>query len=361
MLLCIGFAATAVWSQNENKEDTVNHRYLVVPFGAYAEETGLQLGVLGMIFFKSSTPDVPGPLFIVSGIATTKGQKTAVLSASANVFQGWIRLTGLAQYSDWPGKYWAGGNNPSDTAFSYGMTSARILGSTLFSARFFSPLPAIVQKDFRAGLQYDFEHNITRVDSPTVGSLPHELANTSGNRIGFGPLLQWDSRDHEGCPSRGLLLSLGKMYYKTMWNSQNNFSKSTIDLRSYNTMPLGLVLALSTLWERADGDVPIDRLSMPDGTTRMRGLTKGRLRDRQQFVLQSELRIPLSGKFSSVLFADAGKVGSDMSSLVDHQFHYDVGGGLRYSLNSERRFNFRIDVSYVDNGIGAAASFGEAF
>jgi len=158
-----------------------------------------------------------------------------------------------------------------------------------------------------------------------------------------------------------LLLSLGKMYYKTMWNSQNNFSKSTIDLRSYNTMPLGLVLALSTLWERADGDVPIDRLSMPDGTTRMRGLTKGRLRDRQQFVLQSELRIPLSGKFSSVLFADAGKVGSDMSSLVDHQFHYDVGGGLRYSLNSERRFNFRIDVSYVDNGIGAAASFGEAF
>ena len=36
-------------------------------------------------------------------------------------------------------------------------------------------------------------------------------------------------------------------------------------------------------------------------------------------------------------------------------------GGLRYALNSEQRFNIRLDIAWVDDGIGVVVNIREAF
>ncbi|MEN9354334.1 MAG: hypothetical protein RL318_1659, partial [Fibrobacterota bacterium] len=91
------------------------------------------------------------------------------------------------------------------------------------------------------------------------------------------------------------------------------------------------------------------------------GLRKGRLRDRQQLVLQSELRFPLFWRFASVVFMEHGKVGEDLADLSSNEFHPGFGAGLRFAVNRKRKINFRLDVARVDDRIGVAAAFSEAF
>ncbi len=158
-----------------------------------------------------------------------------------------------------------------------------------------------------------------------------------------------------------MLLTATKVWNRKEWGSDWNFSKSTLDLRGYAPLPWSTVLALSAFWQDVDGQVPFDKLAMPDGANRMRGLDKGRLRDQQQLVLQSELRFPIHWRFSGTAFAEAGKVGKDVSELRDNAVHYGFGAGVRFSVNPQRRLNFRTDVAWIDGGVGVAASFGEAF
>lgn len=139
------------------------------------------------------------------------------------------------------------------------------------------------------------------------------------------------------------------------------FSDTKLDLRTYLPAPMGGTWAFASFWEALEGTVPFDRLAAPDGTMRMRGLERGRLRDRQQWDLQGEARFPLARRFAVVGFVDAAKVGSDPDELWEEDFHCALGLGGRYSLNPDRGVNLRVDLAWVDNGVGATISFKEAF
>jgi hemolysin activation/secretion protein len=361
-LLCLAiFAIPSLVAAQETKDSTKFQRYLLVPFVAYAEETGGQIGFLNMIFSRPTDSGEPGDMLTASGVITTQGQKLFLIGPGGTAAHGKIRYSAFLQYSDWPGKYWAGGNQPSEKEWTYSMSSYRLNGSIYGSTSLLSFVPDSVGRHLWGGLQFDLEKNKTDFDAPGDSMAMALGLRSGGNRIGFGPMLQWDSRDNQGWPARGLLLSAGQLYNRKAWGNDWDFTKSTLDLRGYVPLPWSTVLALGGFWEGVDGQVPFDRLAMPDGSNRMRGLSKGRLRDEQQLVLQSELRIPLVWRFSSVVFAEAGKVGQNLSELQDKGFHYGLGAGVRISVNPQRKLNFRTDVAWVDGGIGAAASFAEAF
>lgn len=351
LFVVLGVASLG-WSQTSST-DSVSRRYLLVPFGGYSEETGAQIGGLGMYFLPGGTGDGKGSSLTASAVFTTRGQRMAMLGPTFVLDGGRTELSTFSKYSDWPGNYWMGGNAPSALSEGYSMTSVGVRGSALFSADYLG-LP----DQIRGGVLHDVERNSTEFGSDARVNAGLRMG---GWRVGIGPVLQWDTRDHKGGPTRGALVSLGTVFFDDSWGSDWNFSKTTLDLRGYQAIGSRCVLALGAMWERVDGDVPFDRLAMPDGVSRLRGVEKGWLRDRQQFVAQSELRFPTPWWISGVAFAEMGKVGDDFEELAGNRFHYALGGGVRLPVNRERRLNFRLDLAWVGDGMGAAASFGEAF
>ncbi len=61
------------------------------------------------------------------------------------------------------------------------------------------------------------------------------------------------------------------------------------------------------------------------------------------------------------LFTETAQVASDYSMFSIDEFKYGVGAGLRYALNPSERFNIRLDVSWVDKGLGFVFFIKEAF
>lgn len=359
MALLLGAGAMQAFSQ-EQGQDTTLQRYVLVPFVTYSEETGAQLGVLSMLFARPTVAGEPGDVLTASGVLTTGGQKLLLLGPGGSLAHGAVRYGAFLKYSQWPGKYWKGGNAPQDGTWTYDMESYGLSGNLLFGASLVPGAPEQVAQSLRAGLAFDLENNRTTFDQADSVTGLNDLIR-GGTRIGIGPQLQWDSRDHQGAPSRGLLLSAARTWYRTELGSDRNFGRSNVDLRAYRPLWCETILGLSALWEGVDGGAPFDKLAMPDGVNRLRGLSKGRLRDRQQVSLQSEVRFPLVWRFSGTAFAEASKVGKDLGALKDNDFHTSLGGGIRFAVNPRRKLNFRTDVAWVDGGIGAAASFGEAF
>jgi len=358
--LRIGFLMFPALAAAMESLDTSFQRYFVVPFGTYAEETGGQVGFLGMLFARPSQPDKPDDMLTASGVMTTEGQKIISVGPSGSVVHGKVRYSAFLQYSNWPGKYWEGGNKPFGQEWSYSMSFFRLYGSVYASSSLLSFVPDSLGKHLRGGVQFDLEKNTMHFDGVGDSMASAQGLRTGGRRIGFGPTLQWDTRDKQGWPTRGVFLTAGQLYDRQEWGSDWNFTKSSLDLRGYAPFPWSTVLAVGTLWEETHGQVPFDKLAMPDGSNRLRGLVKGRLRDAQQLVLQSELRFPSLWRFSAVTFAEAGKVGADLEELGDNEFHYSFGAGLRFSVNPRRKLNFRVDAAWVDGGVGITASFGEA-
>lgn len=353
----IGVAVSLV-SADEYKERS-KPSYVLLPFGAYTEETGVQFGGVGMYFAPKNASGTSDGSLVVSGIATTEGQKMLMVGPSGSVDQERIDLSLFLTYSDWPANYYLGGNKPAEQGYSYEMEKAGAKVKAFFSASYIDLLPSVFQEYFKLGLQAEYERNTTtytKEDSTVFSDI-----KLGGRRTGLGFATKWDSRDHKSWPTRGLFVTVGTMYFREAWGSQWNFKTSEIDARLYRSLPYGWILAMGGFYARADGDVPFDRLSMPDGSRLLRGLEKGRLRDKQELVYQSELRHDLPWKMAMVGFAEAGKVGRDFGQLTDNKFYYSFGGGLRISVNEERKLNFRLDVAHVDGGVGMAASFGEAF
>lgn len=329
--------------------------YLLVPFAAYNEETGFQGGALGMYFFPKSPGQKEGGMLIASGVLTTRGQKTAVLGPSGNFDQGRMEASAMLSYSDWPGNWWKGGNDPEDKSYAYDMKKLGLVGKYLLAGDYLRS----EWHNFQLGVIGDFENNTTEFAQK---SLPDSMnIGVGGLRMGIGPSFTWDTRDQKGWPTRGNFLTVERTFFNSAWGSDWNFGYSNVELRHYHTLYKSLVLALGASWEGVDGTVPFDRLCAPDGSNKLRGLEKGRLRDRQSAVGQAELRFPIAGAFFGTAFAEAGKVGGNANELAKNEFHPGFGAGLRYQVESERKLNFRIDLAWVDNGLGAAASFGEAF
>lgn len=360
LLLALLLGAGAMQAFSQEPADTTFQRYVLAPFVTYSEETGAQLGVLSMLFARPTVPGEPGDMLTATGVVTTGGQKLLLLGPGGTLAHGAVRYGAFLKYSQWPGKYWKGGNAPEDTAWGYDMENVGLSGNLLFSAGLIPGISEPVGKSLRAGFAFDLEHSRTSFDRPDSVTGLGGLAR-GGLRTGIGPKLQWDTRDHQGAPSRGVLLAAERTWYRSELGGDRDFGRSNLDLRAYRPLWGGTVLALGAFWEEVDGDAPFDKLAMPDGVNRLRGLSKGRLRDRQQLSLQSEVRFPIAWRFSGTAFAEAAKVGRDLDALRDNGFHTSLGGGIRFAVNPRRKLNFRTDVAWVDGGIGAAASFGEAF
>lgn len=351
-------ATLAIGSEGESS-DTSFQRWGGVPALAYSGETGWQIGGLGMLFFRPTGPEDPGSETDFAALWTTKGQYRIVLAPDLAFQGGSIGWESSYEFRHWPGEYWAGGNEPTDSSLRYDMDLWRMDGNVQWLAA----------RGIRIGVEYELERNEAGFHGPDSASATNDPddfprmppANAGGDRVGLGWSLEWDRRDHDNWPRSGTYAKAKQVFHPTTLGSDWSYIVQSIDLRGFVPTPLQGSIACGVFWEGAQGDVPFDQLSMPDGNRRLRGLTKGRLADRQQLNLQGEWRFPLFWRFGAATFVDAGKVGSDASELWRNRFHYAFGAGGRFALNPSRKVNIRGDLAWVDEGIGMTIYFKEAF
>lgn len=358
-LLASLLAAAASADAVQGAADSSFQRFGGVPALAYAGETGWQIGGLGMVFLRPTGPDDPGSQIDAAAIWTTRGQYRMVIAPDLAFRGGRTRWRSSWEFRHWPGRWWSGGNEPTDSCLRYDMDRWRADGDVRW----------LVAPRVRLGLEYELERNEASFrdpDSTSVAERPGAFPlsppeRMGGDRVGLGWSAEWDGRDHDNWPTRGAFARFRQILDRKEWGADWDFLRTSVDLRGYVPAPLGSVFAFAGWWEGVAGDVPFDQLAAPDGTRRLRGLVKGRLSDRQELTMQGEVRAPLFWRFGATAFVEAGKVGEDAGELAAGEFHWAFGLGGRLALNPSRKLNVRGDLAWVDGGPGMTIYYKEAF
>jgi len=312
-------------------------RFIVLPVGAYSEETGIVLGAGAMFFIE---PPSSSDVFLVS---TSFKKQITLINKFVYETEHWKFFSHI-YIANWPTQFFGIGNDLDEDVYDV-YTSKSIRIPLTFGTDFL--LPEIFQGKFNYGIETDWEY-IT---------FDNEWKNS--HRVGIGYNLTYNSTEKNDWPSKGSFVQFRHIFFNA-----NRFIWKNIDTRMYIPLPFlpEGVLALGSYLEDFDGDVPIDRLAQPDGVGQLRGLKKGLLADKTSWVLQSELRTHLFWRCKGTLFYEAAKVGRDIANLSDNRWHRAIGIGGRFLVNKDSKTHIRGDLSLIDGKrVGMAVQINEAF
>jgi hypothetical protein len=169
-----------------------------------------------------------------------------------------------------------------------------------------------------------------------------------------------DTRDSSGRTQRGTRAEL-ELYGTTDLRSADlNAVRATLRAAWFIPVaPLHRVLALSAGAAAAAplaeaSEVPLQSLVTLGQKEYLRGYAKDRFRDRAGFWASAEYRYPIfefsdtGAGLSSTLFVDVGRVGEDVSELVEAPVRAAFGFGVR--AETSRAFVFRAQVAFSEEG-----------
>jgi hypothetical protein len=180
-----------------------------------------------------------------------------------------------------------------------------------------------------------------------------------GYASGFGPLLEWDSRDNLFASERGQFLQVGHRRFHEAFGSDIDFEEYLVDARQFLPLGRGHSLAFQVIGVRRSGSFFFtDYASLSEI---QRGIPVSRYQDRMMVMAQAEWRLPISRRFSAMLFAAGGQVAADWDGLRASDTHPSAGGGIRYALNPQERIRIRIDLGVGAEGSQVYFQFSEAF
>lgn len=330
-------------------------RFGGIPILAYSEETSLQMGALLLYFFPPAQPNEPASSIDLALYGTLRKQAVGTLAPEFFFNKGQVVWEPKLDIRSWPARYYGLGNATGEQFLRF--DSKRFT----LESELRTTLPTTVMgQNMAAGWLLDISHNRTKfLPNDTVDLTPPQFLPR--NRSGMGIVLQLDSRDHDTWPRSGQLWRARYLGFHQVLGSAGDFGLAEISSALFFPVAGASVMGLEAAWEGSHGEVPFDRLPTPDGVRRLRGIEKGRYRDRHLLSLQSEFRAPLWWRFSYTLFAHAAQVGANGGGVISANPHLGAGAGLRFALNTRRKVNARADAAIVDGKLGLAVYVREAF
>ena len=357
LLPIILILSNTVFSQNTtaSQDDFFEFkRFLILPVGAYSEETGIVLGA-GAMFFIEPPKEASIAGTNLSTVLMTSLKKQ-IQFANKLVYEPsihWNLLAHLYLHS-WPTEFYGIGNNLNEDRYgTYTLRNIR-LPISISTDTF---LPSSWGGVFRYGLELDGEYT----DSDPAA------------RLGIGYNLTYNSAERNDWPRKGSFVQFRQIYFK----SNPSFAWKNLDLRMYIPLPIpeGTLALSSYLEDFAGKKIPIDRLAMPDGVGQLRGIKKGLLANNTSWVLQSELRTDVfwwlksNGAVASffkrckgTVFYEFAKVADGIPNLKEESWHSSIGIGGRFLVNRDSKTHIRLDLSRVDSkDLGVAIHINEAF
>lgn len=321
--------------------DSTEHfqRFTALPVLGYSEETKLQLGAMGIVFFKPLEKGGKVNEIDVSAIGSTRKQFQFLIEPYYYLHHDQIALKADLRYQNWVASYFGAGNDPDiDKFVIYDRERFK------FGARAESSVG--LPKQLRYGAEIHVEHSdisFRKSDADNL-TLPDEH---SGWRNGAGYILGLDTRDNLNWSRHGFLVQWQQMFYSDVLGDYS-FDTESLDLRGFTYLFWKTSMAVGVLWQRANGDVPFDMLSGPDGIKRFRGVESLYFNDKQALIVQAELRKFLAWRLAGTIFYEGGKSGDHFSELWRNKWHQAVGFGGQLALNLKEQLYARGEFSWVD-------------
>ncbi len=321
-------------------KDTTKHfqRFTALPVLGYSEETQLQFGAMGIIFFK---PEIEGgkvPEIDIAAYGSTRGQFQFILEPFYYLYHDKISGSAAFRYQNWVASYFGKGNNPDFDKSVIFDREKILLESTIESS---IGLP----KQLKYGAIIHIENSDISFRKSDNLEIPDEH---SGWRNGVGYQATFDSRDNTNWSRHGFLVQWQQMFYSDKLGDYT-FDTEKFDVRGFTDLHFwNITMATAVLWQRANGDVPFDMLAGPDGIKRFRGVESLFFNDKQSLIVQAELRKFLGWRLAGTIFFEGGKAGDHFSELMRNKWHQAIGFGGQLALNLKEQLYARGEFSLVD-------------
>jgi len=335
LLLFFPLSAPAQNSQTEGMSDLT-----ILPFVYYTPETKTAFVLTGIYTWRDPVEGSRPSSLLGFATITTENQRMFSVLPEIYTSSG-ARITLQASAVDFPDKFYGiGSDTREEDEEDLTRRGGHVEGSYQFR----------VLPDLFAGPRFDWEE-LDLEDIEPGGLLDSGSITGSEGGVVFGAGLQvtYDTRDDVFWPSKGVYGEGTMMLYSEDAGSDFDYETAILDLRGFFT-PRSWTLAFQQYLHLSGGEPPFDRLAQLGGAQLMRGYFRGRFRDKNLAAIQAESRIPLSSRFSLVVFTSAGSVASSPGDLMDGEIFTALGSGLRYRLSEAEAVNFRFDLAFGEGG-----------
>ena len=337
-LLCLLLVSSLAWAEEETDSS------LVLPIVARAEETGFQAGLL-LLHYLDSTPALSRDSRF-QGIALTTEEDQYLVALSSNLQFNSQRFTVNLNTRLWPSTYFGIGPD-SDLEDEYEISGDKLVLKHEYK----------LFRDWWLGGVLQFEQNEIEVQDGNT-----ELTADSNDRIaGLGVSLARDQRDDTQHPTSGSLFRLQSLSFNDSVGSDFDYESNELGYSHYFPIDNAVSIAVSLQLNSQHGDIPFWDLNTPDGSNLLRGIERGRYRDKSLAGLQAEYRWKFSERFGLVVFTEVAQVARNFSSFEADGFINSSGVGARWQMIAGQTLNLRADFSYVDDESGFIINVGEAF
>ncbi len=348
ILTTIFFLSTSISKAQQDITNSKKVKFSIYPAISYKPETKFALGIVSFIVFDQSEeehgkyhrPSSISPQFLYTQ------NKQMILSVDMEMYMknGYALITKPKVYN-YPDFYYGIGNdNDPDSSETYTNKYQQVDGR--FSK--------FINSKWSAGIRFDIQHNYIH-DFDEGGHLINgNVAGTDGGmNVGFGPTMQYDTRDNIFYPTNGMFATAEVTFYLRSFGGDNSYTLYSMDFRRYFSIKNEKnVLALQMAANFTSGSsIPFYNLQKIGGDNRLRGIANANLYiDRQAFWAQVEYRRKLFWRFGGTAFVGLGEVAPTMDQFSIDGLKYVLGIGGRFQALKDEKLNLRVDAGLGPDG-----------
>lgn len=318
----------------------------------YSTDTKFGIGLVAAGLYRADRADTllpPSNVSLFGDVSTVGFYMLGV--RGTHLFPGdRHRLDYTTYFYSFPCKYWGVGyDNGNDAANEMEMKRWQAQAQATFMMRvagnmFVGPTVA-----------FDYVHG-THVDRPEM----FEGMDMTTWNVGAGVSLVYDSRDVLTNPKQGIYLNISQLFRPRFLGNDHAFSSTTVRFDAYGRVWKGAVLAADMRSEMNFGSPPWGMMARLGNSYSMRGYYEGRYRDKHKVEMQLELRQHVWRRNGITVWAGAGTVFGDFSSLRAGRILPNAGIGYRWEFKKD--VNVRLDYGFGKGGqSGFIFNINEAF
>ncbi|WP_051292706.1 BamA/TamA family outer membrane protein [Olivibacter sitiensis] len=344
-----------------SEKDTSRHTsFLVLPALGYAQETGLEYGLSGVVNYKMDRSDslIRTSSLLLMGTLTEKGQSYLKLQSDLWTKGNTYHVLSLIRWRNFPFNFYGVGGDThkaDEQLITQKLFSFNVLGERKIAPQYYAGLTFRYQ-------QYDYVNN----GSPGIFESGNFYGRDGGKLMAVGISQTFDNRNSNVYTTRGYQLQAIYSYAPDFFGGDNfTGSELSLNLKAFYPVFPKVTLGIQLTYDELFGNIPFYLYPQLGNDEVMRGYYQGRFRDKTLFTSQAELRYRFVNRFAIVAFGGAGTVYS--SKFVLSGLKPSFGGGIRYFFDINHNSSVRIDYAVGEKRAGEPRqsgvylSLGEAF
>ncbi|WP_229723887.1 BamA/TamA family outer membrane protein [Oxalicibacterium solurbis] len=336
---------------SRHKDGKVNYVFLPIPQSNPAIGSGATL--VGLALYNPNQSRQPW----VSGIGVMRAgdSRATGIVQQANLMNSRLRLLAALGHANLDLKFYGIGADAGERGTSIPLEQT---GTGGFVQALYE-----VGTHWFLGLRYQNMYLRSKFDLSQALALGAVIPEVDLQRrtVSIGPALEYDSRDDNFYPTRGVSAKANLNFYTEGLGSDVSFRQFSASWNRYWPMAADRVLAARVAGCTVSGNVPFSDLCMYGRNNDLRGYTTGQYRDRAMLAAQMEMRWRLAPRWGGVAFAGMGSIGSSLSDLPDEKILPSIGAGLRWQASKDYKVNVSLDVAVTRDDHAVYLYVGEAF